>query len=66
MEKTPSMKEDIDGEVFISSQSLHFSFLDIMIRLLFPICTLNWRVNIKVSCQGKDIYRKNESRIINI
>ena len=61
MGKTRSMKEEMDGEVFISHQSRHFSFLDNMIKVLFPICTLNWRVNNHVSRQGKD--RRNESAI---
>ena len=63
MEKTRSMKEEMDGEVFISHQSWHFSFLDNMIKVLFPIRTLNWRVNNYVSCQGKGINRRNESTI---
>ena len=32
-----------------------------MIKVLFPICTLNWRVNDYVSRQGKDINRRNEN-----
>ena len=40
------MKEEMDGEVLISRQSRHFPFVDNMIRVLFPICTLNWHVNI--------------------
>ena len=30
-----------------------FSFVNIMIKVFFPICTLIWRVNIYVSRQGK-------------
>ena len=45
MEKTRSMKEEMDGEVFISHQSWHLSFLVNTIKILLPICTLNWRVN---------------------
>ena len=30
-----------------------FSFINNMIKVLFPICTLNWRVNNYVSRQGK-------------
>ena len=44
IEKMRSMKEEMDGEVFISRQSRHFSFLDKMIKVLFPICTLNWQI----------------------
>ena len=50
MEKTRSMKEEMDGEVFVSHQSWHFSFIDSIIKVLSPICTLNWRVNNYVSC----------------
>ena len=34
MEKTRSMKEEMDEEVFISRQSRHFSFIDNMIKVL--------------------------------
>ena len=40
------MKEEMDGEVFISRQSRHFSFIDIMIKVIFPFCILIWRLNI--------------------
>ena len=63
MEKTRSMKEEVDGEVFISRQSRPFSFIDDMIKVLFPICTLNWRVKNFVSRQGKG---KNRNDSINI
>ena len=53
MEKTQSVKEEIDGEVFISHQSWHFSSADKMIKVLFPICTLIWRVNNYVPSQGR-------------
>ena len=39
------MNEKMDGEVFISRQSRQFPFIDIMIKTLFPIFTLNWREN---------------------
>ena len=45
-------------------QSRHFSYIDNMIEVLFPICTLNWRVNNYVTRQGKGIKRRNESTII--
>ena len=51
----------MDGNVLISHQSRHFDFDVPMIKVLFPICTLTWRVNNYVSCQEKDIKRKNES-----
>ena len=45
MEKTQSMKEEMNEEVFNSRQSRHFSFIKNVINVLFPICTLIWRVN---------------------
>ena len=51
IEKTRSMKEKMDGEVFISRQSQHYPFANNMIKVLFPICTLIWRVNNYVSRQ---------------
>ena len=53
MEKTRSVKEEMDGRVFISRKSWQFSFITNMIKVLFPICTLIWRVNNYVSRQGK-------------
>ena len=47
--------------LFISRHSRH-SDLDVSImQVLFPICTLTWRVNNYVSRQGKGINRRNES-----
>ena len=46
---------------FISRQSWHFSFIVNLIEVLFPICTLIWRVNIYVSHQGKNVTNRNES-----
>ena len=43
----------MDGSVFTSGKSRHFSSINIMIKVLFPICTLMWRVNNYVSRQGK-------------
>ena len=53
IEKTRSMQEEMDGEVFISRQSRHYPFVDNMIKLLFLICTLSWHVNNYVSRRGK-------------
>ena len=64
MEKTRSMKGEMHGEVFFSRQDCHFSFVYNMIKVLFPICTLNWRVDNYVSSQGKGINRKNEGTLI--
>ena len=50
------MKEEMDGEVFISRQSWKFS-LHSMNKVLFPFCTLIWHVNNYVSRQGK-VYKK--------
>ena len=36
MEKTRSVKEEMEGELFISRQSRHISFVIIMIKVLFP------------------------------
>ena len=54
MEKTRSVKEEMDRKVFISRKSRHpFSLINTMIKVLFPICTLIWRVSNYVSRQGK-------------
>ena len=54
MERTQSVREKMDGRVFISRQSRYpFSLINNMIRVLFPICTLIWRVKNYVSRQGK-------------
>ena len=47
------MKKEMDGKVFISSQSRHFSFVNNMITVLFPICTLNWPVTIMFTAKEK-------------
>ena len=36
MEKTRSVKEEMEGKLFISRQSPHISFVIIMIKVLFP------------------------------
>ena len=61
MEKTQPMREEMGRKVFISHQSRHSFFVSNMIQSLFPICTLNWRVNNYGSRQGKGINRRNES-----
>ena len=54
MGKTRSVREEMDGRVFIPRQTRHpFSLIKNMIKVLFPICTLLWRVNNYVSRQGK-------------
>ena len=66
MEKRRSVKEEMNGNVFISRQSRSFSFIDNMIKVLSPICTLNWHVNNYVSRQGKGINKRNESNNFNV
>ena len=53
MEKTRYVKEEMDGEVFISRQSQHFLFTDNLIKVLYLTCTLIWRVKNYVSRQRK-------------
>ena len=36
MEKTRYVKEEMEGNLFISRQSRHISFVIIMIKVLFP------------------------------
>ena len=50
MGKTRSVKEEMEGKLFISRQGRHISFLFIMIK-----------INNYVSRQGKGINRRNES-----
>ena len=63
MEKTRSVKEEMEGKLFISRQGRQFVFVFIMIKALFPICTSNRRVSNYVSRQGKVLNRKVESTI---
>ena len=54
MEKSRSVREEMDEKVFISRQSRHpFPLISNMNKVLFPICTLIWRANNYVSGQGK-------------
>ena len=50
----------------ISRHSWHFSIVKNMIKLFFPVFTLNGRVNNYVPREGKRINRRNESTIIKI
>ena len=61
MEKTRSVKEEMEGNVFISRQSRHIFFVINMIKYFSLLCTFTWRVNNYVSRQGKGINRRNES-----
>ena len=53
MEKTLSVKEEMDRRVFISRKTWQFSFVKDMIEVLFRFCIMIWRVNNYVSRQGK-------------
>ena len=64
LEKTRSMEEEMDREVFVSRQSRFFILIDKMVEVLFPICTSIGRVNNYVSRQGKGINRRSESTVI--
>ena len=41
--------------LFITRQSQHADFDVVIYKVLFPICSLTWRVNIYVSRNGKGI-----------
>ena len=47
-------------KLFISRQSRHFDFDEVIYKVLFPICTLTGRVNNHFSRQGKGLNRRNE------
>ena len=61
MGKTRSMREEMDGKLFISRQNRLFSFVKIINKTFIVICALIWRVNNRVSRQEKELYRKNET-----
>ena len=54
----------MDEEVFISRKSWHFFLVVNMIKVLFPIFILTWRVNNYVSRQKEGFDTRNESTII--
>ena len=64
MEKTRSVKEKIDEKVFISRKTWHFYFKDNIIEVLFPICTLTWRLNNYVPRHRKGKNKRNEGTTI--
>ena len=45
MERTQPMVKEMDGHVFISRQSWRFLFVFDLLKVLFRICALTWRVN---------------------
>ena len=49
--------------VYFPPESASFAFIVIMNKILFPICTLTWRVNNYVFRQGKSINRRSDSTI---
>ena len=53
MEKTWSVKEEVDGECLFPARVGISPLINNMTKVLFPICTLIWRVNNYVSRQGK-------------
>ena len=61
MEKTRSVKEEMEGKLFISRQSRHIFFVIIMIKVLFPTLYLYLACKHYVSRQGNGINRRNES-----
>ena len=48
-------------KLFSSRQSRHSDFDAVIYKVLFPICTLTWRVNTYVSRQEKGKNRRHES-----
>ena len=66
MEKTRSMRDEMDGNVFIFRQSRHFSSVKIMIKVLFLTFTLAWLANNYIFCQGSEINWKIENTITNL
>ena len=50
--------------VYFPPESASFSLINFMIEVLFPFCTLIWRVNTYVFPPRKDINRRNESTIV--
>ena len=52
--------------VYFPPDAASFSLINDMIKVLFPICTLIWRVNNYVIAPRKGINRRIESTIVNI
>ena len=54
MEKTRPMREEMDGKVvYFPPESALLPLMLYFLTVLFPICTLTWRVNNYVSRQEK-------------
>ena len=60
MERTRPVREELDGNMFISRQIHHFSSVHFMIEVLFSIFTVKWRVNNYVSSQKRDKLEKQK------
>ena len=60
MEKARPMTEVMDGKVFVCHQSWHFIFVVDLIKMLFPIRTLTWRVNNSVSPRERSKWEKRK------
>ena len=52
--------------VYFPPESAPFVFRLIMIKVLFPICILTWRVNSYVYRQGKGKNRRNDNTTISM
>ena len=66
MEKTWPLKGEMDWEVFLSRQSWQFCFIDNIIKVIFPICILNWCVTKHVSRQEKSINKRGKILLLMI
>ena len=64
IEKTQSLREEMDGRVFISRLCRRFIFVVNIAKVLFPVCTLTWRINNNVSRQGKGINRHESTNFL--
>ena len=61
MKKTRPVREKLMGRCFLPARVGIFPFINIMSKLLFPTCTLIWRVSNYVSHQGESINRRNKN-----
>ena len=62
MEKTQSVKEKMNGEVFFSTRVGIFPFIANMIQVFFPFCTLISRQSSFVPRQGK--VKRREMKVL--
>ena len=54
MEEAPPLREEMDGRVVYLPSELAFFYFEVIIyKVLFPVCTLTWRVNSLVSRKEK-------------